>query len=263
MSTSPPPKHPPNPPTSAPEDDIEDNWTTWERCVLVKKHTVVKSERPPTSLPRLPSGKILFPWWPQERLRNEAATLQFISSNTTIPVPACRLYSSKDGLLHLEMTRIREGVLLLDVEEGVRGAAVEAVEAQTESDILPQLRRLRRGYIGSVDSTLPVFPPSRIYRLDRRVWLRITAAEGEEEFVLCHNDLAPQNIFVDPETFRIVGIIDWEFAGYFPKEFELPLWREFEWEGGKRMYDEARGGDLGFFGLTERDLRDDRGVSPP
>lgn len=95
---------------------------------------------------------------------------------------------------------------------------------------------------------LCVFPPSRIYGVDRRVWPRISSSSsGDEEFVLCYNDLAPQNIFVDPETFRIVGIIDWEFAGYFPKEFELLLWREFEWEGGKRMYDEARGRDLEFF----------------
>lgn len=270
MSTTPPPpppKHPPSPTTSAPDDDIEDSWTTWERSVLIKTHTVLKSTRPPSSLPRLPnSSKPLLPWWPQERLRNEAATLAFIASNTTIPVPACRLYSTEDGLLHLEMARITTGILLMDVAPEARAAAIAAVDAQMASDILPQLRRLRRGYIGSVDSTLPVFPPSRIYGLDRRVWPRISSSSGEEEeeFVFCHNDLAPQNIFVDPETsFRIVGIIDWEFAGFFPREFELPLWREFEWEGGKRMYDEARGRDLGFFGLTEGDLKDDRGSSPP
>lgn len=121
-----------------------------------KKHT------PPSSLPRLPnnSSNPLLPWWPQERLRNEAATLTFIASNTTIPVPSCRLYSSDDGLLHLEMTRIREGVLLLDVDPGARGAAVQAVDAQMEAEILPQLRRFRRGYVGSVDDSLPVCVPA-------------------------------------------------------------------------------------------------------
>jgi hypothetical protein len=29
---------------------------------------------------------------------------------------------------------------------------------------------------------------------------------------------------VDPHTFEITAIIDWEFAGYFPEEFEYPLW---------------------------------------
>ena len=236
-------------------DAPEDMWRTWERCVIVRKHSVVKSERSTSELPRLPNGKILYPWWAQERLRNEAATLKFIASNTTIPVPDCRLYS-RDGLLHLEMARITNGVLLLDVEQGRRAAAVQAVEEQMNSDILPQLRSLRQSRIGSVDATLPVFPPSRIYGIDRRVWPRIST--DSDEFVLCHNDLAPQNIFVDPNTFQIVGIIDWEFAGYFPQSFELPLWREFDWNGGKQLYDEARPRDLGFFGLTPDDLRDDR-----
>jgi hypothetical protein len=148
----------------------------------------------------------------------------------------------------------------LDVEQGRRAAAVQAVEEQMNLDILPQLRSLRQSRIGSVDATLPVFPPSRIYGLDRRLWPRIST--DSDEFVLCHNDLAPQNIFVDPNTFQIVGIIDWEFAGYFPQSFELPLWREFDWNGGKQLYDEARPRDLGFFGLTTDDLRDDRASSP-
>lgn len=80
--------------------------------------------------------------------------------------------------------------------------------------------------------------------------------------MLCHNDLGPQNVFVDPDTFKIVGIIDWEFAGFFPQYFELPLWRGFEWGPGKKLYDEAKPRYLGFFGLSEHDLRDCRVSSP-
>ncbi|KAK3903233.1 kinase-like domain-containing protein [Staphylotrichum tortipilum] len=230
-------------PTSDPPDDVRDTWRTWERCVVIKKHSIVKSERRADEFPRLPSGKILRPWWAQERLRNEAATLKSVAANTTIPVPDCQLYT-RDGLLHLEMARIVNGVLLLDVEPGKRAAAVRAVD----------------NYIGSVDAALPVFPPSRIYDLDRRVWPRVS--RDCDEFVLCHNDLAPQNIFVDPDTFRIVGIIDWEFAGYFPPSFELPLWKEFERDARKKLYDDARPRDLGVFGFGVDDLRDDRASSP-
>lgn len=42
--------------------------------------------------------------------------------------------------------------------------------------------------------------------------------------MFCHNDLGQHNIFVDPYTFEITAIIDWEFAGYFTEEFEYPLW---------------------------------------
>ncbi|KAL2016403.1 hypothetical protein VTK56DRAFT_3788 [Thermocarpiscus australiensis] len=165
-------------------------------------------------------------WERRERLRNEAATLKFVAANTTIPVPGCQLYKSKYGLLHLELSRITDGVLLFDIEPGSRLVAVKAVEEQLQSDVLPQLRSLRRRFIGSVGASLPVFPPSRIYCLDRRSWPRISS--DYDEFVLCHNDLGPQNIFVDPDTFKIVGIIDWKFAGFFPPYFELPLYREFE-----------------------------------
>jgi len=61
-----------------------------------------------------------------------------------------------------------------------------------------------------------------VYDCDRRPGDRISAAAACA-FPLCHNDLGPQNIFVCPDTFRIVGIIDWEFAGFFPPYFELPL----------------------------------------
>jgi hypothetical protein len=236
-------------------EDVEDIWRTWERCVVIRKHIVVKSERSTSELPRLPDGQTLYPLVAQERLRNEAATLKFIASHTTIPVQDCQLFS-RDGLLHLKMLRITNGVLLLNIEDGSKAAAVQAVEDQMNSNILPQLRSLRRGYIGSVDGALPVFPPSRLYGLDRRAWPRIST-DGDE-FVLCHNDLAPQNIFVDPSTFQIVGIIDLEFAGYFPPSFELPLWRASDRQGGKRLYDEARPRDLAVFGLPVDDLRDDR-----
>ena len=127
-----------------------------------------------------------------------------------------------------------------------------------QTDILPQLRSLRRHFIGSVDNILPVFPPQRVYGLDRRLWPRISSET--DEFVFCHNDLGQQNIFVDPTSFRIVGIIDWEFAGFFPPSFELPLWRATEWKDGKKMYDDAQPQALKLFGLRLEDLQNDSRV---
>ena len=54
----------------------------------------------------------------------------------------------------------------MDVEQASRGAAIKAVDEQMNLNILPQLRSLRRNKIGSVDNSLPVFPPQRIYHLD-------------------------------------------------------------------------------------------------
>ncbi|NQZ85833.1 MAG: phosphotransferase, partial [Nanoarchaeales archaeon] len=38
--------------------------------------------------------------------------------------------------------------------------------------------------------------------------------------VLCHMDLALSNVLIDKSD-SILGIIDWEWAGYYPPEFEL------------------------------------------
>jgi Ser/Thr protein kinase RdoA (MazF antagonist) len=37
-------------------------------------------------------------------------------------------------------------------------------------------------------------------------------AEGVERICLVHSDFNPKNLLVDPETVRITGLIDWEFA---------------------------------------------------
>lgn len=229
-------------------------WKTWERCVVIERDRVIKRELGEHELRRRPNQDVLRPFWARERLRNEAATLAFVAANTTIPVPPCQLYT-QDGLLHLETKRITNGVLLEEVDRERRAAAAAAVDHQITSFVLPQLRSLRRGYIGSVDPSLPVFPPQRVYDRDRRPWDRISAAAADA-FALCHNDLGPQNIFVCPDTFRIVAIIDWEFAGFFPPYFELPLWRVFDWGDEQKLYDEANARELGFFGLKAGDLVD-------
>lgn len=44
-----------------------------------------------------------------------------------------------------------------------------------------------------------------------------------EEYVFCHNDLSQHNVIVDPKSLRINAIIDWEYSGFFPKQFEFPF----------------------------------------
>ncbi|CAK7266802.1 hypothetical protein SEPCBS57363_002277 [Sporothrix epigloea] len=126
--------------------------------------------------------------------------------------------------------------------------AIQNVTAQMESDILPQLRRLRRKFIGSADPDLPVTVPSFLWRWrDTRVWPRIESKE--DDFVFEHNELDQRNILVDPETFRIVSIIDWEAAGFFPEDWELLKWKSKEVSGDRfRLEDEASRRQLIFLG---------------
>jgi serine/threonine protein kinase len=248
------------------QGDSDDNKTlyeenTVERRVAIKQRTVVKTYPNESQLFQRPDGTIVYPYWAQERLRNEAATLALIAEKTTIPVPKGRLYM-ENGILHLETNRITEGVLMGDLDKDVRPSAVAAVDKQIQEDILPQLRSLRRNFIGSADPGLPVFPPSRVYRLDRRLWQRVTS--DTDEFVLCHNDLGPQNIIVDPDdNFRIVAILDWEFAGFFPSYFEVPLWRSLDRTATSDLYAAVQDRELAFFGLKRGDLKECTADRPP
>lgn len=46
-----------------------------------------------------------------------------------------------------------------------------------------------------------------------------------KDLVFCHNDLSAHNVIVDPVTFKVNAIIDWEYAGYYPQEFEGMFFR--------------------------------------
>ncbi|OAA63656.1 Protein kinase-like domain protein [Niveomyces insectorum RCEF 264] len=160
------------------------------------------------------------------RLRNEAAALQLVAAHTTIPLPKLLgLWEQRqhDGssLVYLKTAMVTDGVELGKLDPAVQPAAVAAVLEQLEADVLPQLRALRRGVIGSADPSLPVIPPSRFWgSKEKRVWPPVMGA-SEDAFVFCHNDLDRQNILVDPQTFRIVCLLDWETAGFYPAEWEL------------------------------------------
>jgi aminoglycoside phosphotransferase len=41
-----------------------------------------------------------------------------------------------------------------------------------------------------------------------------------EDLVFCHNDLSTYNVIVDPVTLKVNAIIDWEYSGFYPEQFE-------------------------------------------
>lgn len=46
-----------------------------------------------------------------------------------------------------------------------------------------------------------------------------------QDLVFCHNDLSANNVIVNPDTLKIAAIIDWEYAGFYPPEFESEFFR--------------------------------------
>lgn len=184
----------------------------------------------------------------ENRLRNEAAALQFIRKHTSIPVPQVLGLWEEHGLVYLKTRMVHSGIELRSVDKARLPTAIDTVTAQLESEYLPQLRRLRRNFIGSADPAPPVVVPHRLWAWkDQRTWPRLTA--DTDAYCFVHTDPDRQNILVDPATFRIVCILDWETAGFFPPEWELPKWKVDERSLEKRQMDtEATKRELALFG---------------
>ncbi|KAF5872976.1 putative protein kinase-like domain protein [Botrytis fragariae] len=64
-----------------------------------------------------------------------------------------------------------------------------------------------------------IIPP---YRILRNMEDQMLSPPSKEcEYVFCHMDLSQHNIIVDPVTLKIKAIIDFEYSGFWPVQFEL------------------------------------------
>ena len=62
----------------------------------------------------------------------------------------------------------------------------------------------------------------------------------EEDFVFCHGDLSQSNVLVNPETFQITAVIDWEYGGFFPPEHEIPYYKNSDFSGRQVKSDQFK-----------------------
>jgi aminoglycoside phosphotransferase (APT) family kinase protein len=158
-----------------------------------------------------PNGETIVPRASHERIRNEAASLQFILDNTDIPVP--KLYGAfeADGASWL-ITEFIEGVDLSALPEEQKPIVIKELENH-----LAKLRVLKSNTVGGPTGIIAL--PYRVtLATEQDVWN--LKQSSKEEYVFCHNDLAQHNVIVDPETLKIKAIIDWEYAGFYPEFFE-------------------------------------------
>lgn len=75
-------------------------------------------------------------------------------------------------------------------------------------------------YFGqNTEASIQVIPPYRIMQKTFRSRWTMKNRDSKD-LVFCHNDLSTHNIIVDEKTLKIKAILDWEYAGFFPAEFE-------------------------------------------
>lgn len=98
----------------------------------------------------------------------------------------------------------------------------ENVNYFIEETVIPSLQRLKSSWTG-LDGF--VLPSPRIEQHDRRDSWAPKQSSVPDEYVFCHGELSRTNIMVHPTTLKVISIVDWETAGYFPAELERPLWR--------------------------------------
>jgi len=111
----------------------------------------------------------------------------------------------------------------------VDGVPMQNLSKAERLSLLPELRRyimqlktLRSDIAGGPSRILR--PPDIVSWTSRNsnvTWKQIKA-QGEN-FVFCPGDLQCSNVVFNPQTLKITTILDWDYAGYYPKEHEIPF----------------------------------------
>ncbi|TLS21338.1 uncharacterized protein PpBr36_10369 [Pyricularia pennisetigena] len=156
-------------------------------------------------------GRVIIPRFGKERLQNEANSLRFISEKTNIPVPKFIGHFEDDGAVYL-ITEFVEGIAMSELPENQRKEVEVEVEAHLQT-----LKQLKSSQWGGPSGL--VIPPYRIMQKTFRSRWTMKNRDSKD-LVFCHNDLSTHNIIVDEKTLKIKAILDWEYAGFFPAEFE-------------------------------------------
>ena len=160
------------------------------------------------------SGTIHVPRQGKERLLNEAAAMRFVKEHTRVPIPVLHCAFTDDDAVYLVMESVA-GVSMADLTEDEKH-----VVKQELAEHLDSLHSLRSSTLGGISGLM--IPPYRVVSKTFRDDWDLRPSETEE-YVFCHNDLSQQNVIVDPKSLKINAIIDWEYSGFFPKQFEFPF----------------------------------------
>ena len=195
-------------------------WRTMERDYSMTRFVFTKREFCKDERIKKADGSIYEPPWSRERLQNEEAALEFIGSETSIPVPRVVRSYIDNGAFTLETTVI-PGISVDELEGEDKYLATIKIKYFVERTMLPQLKHLKSEFTGSLLDHL-VIPHSRIYSRDkRRTW---PSRSSSIDFGFCHGDLAQNNFLLDKETLDIVGVLDWEYSGFYPPQIEYPYY---------------------------------------
>ncbi|TQV95366.1 Protein kinase-like domain [Cordyceps javanica] len=142
--------------------------------------------------------------------------LRFLRANTNLPLPKLHACFEDDGAAYL-ITEYVDGVGMNELSAPEREIVAEELNVHMQT-----LRQLKPSTWGGPGGK--VLPPwRRLEKSNRRPW-RLRDFE-ENDLVFCHNDLSAYNVILDPNTLEIRAIIDWEYGGFYPPQFEQKFFK--------------------------------------
>ncbi|KAJ5796421.1 uncharacterized protein N7518_004961 [Penicillium psychrosexuale] len=172
----------------------------------------------------------------------EGEALRFIAANTTIPVPKVHDIRWKDGKVVALVMDYIPGKRLDEAWKTLDSSQKLSIAKELRS-YMNQLRELKGDYIGAVGrgkaisrniSCIEGGPFDTEQEFNEFILGDIVdiapdvlrhyakfALMDNHEIVFTHSDFAPRNILV--EDGRVTGIIDWEYAGWYPAYWEYYL----------------------------------------
>lgn len=156
-------------------------------------------------------GKIIVPRLGEERLLNEAAALDLIAANSTIPVPKVLACFEDDGAVYL-ITEYIDARGMNELSDSDRAVVAKELESY-----ITQLHGLRSSSLGGCTGL--AIPPYRVWDKTPRDQWKFQPSDAEE-YVFCHMDLSQHNVLVCNDELKIRAIIDWEYSGFWPEKFE-------------------------------------------
>ena len=170
----------------------------------------------------------------------EADNLRFIRKNTTIPVPEVfDSYNTDNGSHCVIMARV-PGITLEQASPGLSDESKSGILTELIGYI-HQLRRLQGTSVSSASgsptgmyvfgssleevlqspSQFHDFITSKVYRHINKDYVSYLRSQFDDNsrLLFTHADLVDRNIVI--ENGKISGIIDWEWAGYYPEHWEF------------------------------------------
>lgn len=165
-------------------------------------------------------GNVYKPRLAKERLMNEVAAIAYIRHHTSIPVPTIRCAFEDNGRYYVIQDFV-QGTTLEDLPDDNKPGVIEELEHYIQ--VMHSIKSpTMGGFAGTaclpfrVDYAIGQASPNDVPDF---------SGAGGYDFVLCHNDIAQQNVIEDEQTLKIKAIIDWEYAGFYPRQFDGAFYR--------------------------------------